>query len=316
MTILGRIRRIVAGRGGDHCVGNCGTVVVVDDDDGMSSTAPIASNANDASPSPREVPPNPDPPPPPPPPPDANRDDEDDEYDDHPDDEYDDVRASSDMPPSIRRCAMIDVVRRDVDVDATRSRRRRRMSSEATATAAVAGAPPPTPRDDDADDVRNDESPFLSSSSSSSTSNATNMTNATTYAREEDGMAQCAPFPDPSCGTRRRRRGRGRGEGEEEGERRQRVGGRCRGGRGKCVGGGDDAAVLLPRPPSPPRGHSHSKTTCLPLRVGTTTTYHDALDAMLGNLADAILDCISGGRMDDACREWTNVPQARECKFF
>ncbi len=42
----------------------------------------------------------------------------------------------------------------------------------------------------------------------------------------------------------------------------------------------------------------------------------EAMDSILGRLADVVLDCISHGKMDDACREWTNVPQARECKFF
>ena len=59
-------------------------------------------------------------------------------------------------------------------------------------------------------------------------------------------------------------------------------------------------------------GKKASSSSSSPMCMGA----YDAMDSVLGKLADVVLDCISHGRMDDACREWTNVPQARECKFF
>ncbi|KAL3806126.1 hypothetical protein ACHAXA_004992 [Cyclostephanos tholiformis] len=41
----------------------------------------------------------------------------------------------------------------------------------------------------------------------------------------------------------------------------------------------------------------------------------DMIDGALARAADLLLDCITFRRMEDACREWTNVP-AKSCKFF
>jgi hypothetical protein len=41
----------------------------------------------------------------------------------------------------------------------------------------------------------------------------------------------------------------------------------------------------------------------------------EIVDGALGSVADVILDCITFGRMEDTCHQWTNVP-AKPCKFF
>jgi hypothetical protein len=41
----------------------------------------------------------------------------------------------------------------------------------------------------------------------------------------------------------------------------------------------------------------------------------DIVDGALARAADAMFDCMTFGMMEDACRQWTNVP-ATPCKFF
>lgn len=41
----------------------------------------------------------------------------------------------------------------------------------------------------------------------------------------------------------------------------------------------------------------------------------DIVDGALARAADAMFDCMTFGMMEDACREWTNVP-ATPCRFF
>ena len=41
----------------------------------------------------------------------------------------------------------------------------------------------------------------------------------------------------------------------------------------------------------------------------------DIVDGALGGAADAMFDCMTFGMVEDACRQWTNVP-ATPCRFF
>ncbi|KAL3789089.1 hypothetical protein ACHAW5_009828 [Stephanodiscus triporus] len=41
----------------------------------------------------------------------------------------------------------------------------------------------------------------------------------------------------------------------------------------------------------------------------------DIVDGALARVADVILDCMTFGKMEDTCHQWTNVP-ATPCKFF